>query len=143
MMRPVSPAAMPASMACCESMPWPLWPSPTKMLPSGAVMTAFGWLKCISSFPAWPATPSDISSSPEGLNLCTCWPLVFASLLLKSVTQTLPSLSTWMPCGVTMTPAPMLARTAPVLRSNLKIGATELVSQLMPGPPAEPDPHRS
>src|SRR6188474_2787167 len=43
-----------------------------------------------------------------------------------------------MPCGVTITPLPKFARTAPVLRSNLKIGSTGLVSQSTAPPPAPP-----
>src|SRR3954467_9195625 len=51
-----------------------------------------------------------------------------------------------MPCGVTITPLPKFASTAPVLRSNLKIGSTALVSQSTgppPAPPPAPAPQRS
>ena len=51
--------------------------------------------------------------------------------------------ATWIPCGMTMTPAPKFARTAPVLRSNLKIGSTGLMSQLVPPPLNWPEPQRS
>jgi hypothetical protein len=37
----------------------------------------------------------------------------------------------------------MLASISPVFLSNLKIGATGLLSQLTPGPPADPEPQRS
>ena len=64
------------------------------------------------------------SFSPFGLNLWTWCPFVPALLPEKSATHTLPSLSTEMPCGVTITPLPKFASTAPVLRSNLKTGST-------------------
>src|SRR5262245_41834014 len=51
-----------------------------------------------------------------------------------------------MPWGVTITPLPKFARTAPVLRSNLKTGSTGLVSQSTGPPPAPapaPAPQRS
>src|SRR5262245_1859198 len=86
------------------------------------------------------------SFSPFGLNLWTWCPFVPALLPEKSATHTLPSLSTEMPCGVTMTPLPMLASTAPVLRSNLNTGSTLLVSQSTgppPAPPPAPAPQRS
>src|SRR5262245_58310743 len=86
------------------------------------------------------------SFSPFGLNLWTWCPFVPALLPEKSATHTLPSLSTEMPWGVTITPLPKFASTAPVLRSNLKIGSTELVSQSTvppPAPPAAGAPHRS
>ena len=105
------------------------------MLPSGPVMTSFGWLNWFGPEPGCPGVPSDISSSPSGLNLCTWCPLVPSALPTKSVTQTLLSASTWMPCGVTMTPPPKFASTSPVWRSNLKIGSTGLLSQLTGTPP--------
>jgi hypothetical protein len=86
------------------------------------------------------------SFSPFGLNLWTWCPFVPALFPEKSATQTLPSLSTEMPCGVTITPLPKFASTAPVLRSNLKIGSTALVSQSTappPAPPAAAAPQRS
>ena len=49
------------------------------------------------------------------------------------------SSSTWMPWGVTNTPAPKAAKSSPVLRSYLTIGSTRLVSH----PPSRPPPHRS
>src|ERR1044072_7422127 len=48
-----------------------------------------------------------------------------------------------MPCGVTMTPLPKFASTLPVLRSNLKIGSTMVLSQSTGPPPAVPAPQRS
>src|SRR6478735_566749 len=116
------------------------------MLPSGPTTTSFGWLNCPSALPGFPAVPRLRSFSPFGLNLWTWWPLVPALLPEKSATQTLPSLSTEMPCGVTITPLPKFASTAPVLRSNLKIGSTGVVSQSTgppPAPPPAPAPQRS
>jgi hypothetical protein len=47
----------------------------------------------------------------------------------KSAIHTLPCLSKAMPCGLTMTPLPKFASTAPVFRSNLKMGSNgELTS---------------
>src|SRR5262245_20326470 len=48
-----------------------------------------------------------------------------------------------MPCGVTMRPLPKFASTSPVLRSNLKIGSTGLVSQLTRSSASAPAPQRS
>src|SRR5215469_2917918 len=48
-----------------------------------------------------------------------------------------------MPCGVTITPFPKLASTAPVVRSNLKIGSSGVLSQSTGPPPAVPAPQRS
>ena len=59
------------------------------------------------------------------------------------MTQTFPSLSTWIPCGVTNRSAPKFASTSPVFRSNLKIGSTGLVSQFTLPPDAVPAAHRS
>src|SRR6185503_3251621 len=47
-----------------------------------------------------------------------------------SVTQTLPSRSTWMPCGKPNCPRPKLASSLPLLRSNLRIGSTFEPAQL-------------
>src|SRR5262245_19247127 len=108
------------------------------MLPSGPTMTSLGWLNWPSALPRLPAMPRLNSFFPCGLNLWTWYPLVPALLPEKSATHTLPSLSTEMPWGVTITPLPKFARTAPVLRSNLKIGSTGLVSQSTAPPPAPP-----
>ncbi len=116
------------------------------MLPSGPMTTSFGWLNWPSALPGLPAMPRLSSFSPLGLNLWTWCPLVPALLPAKSATQTLPWESSAMPCGVTMTPLPILASTAPVLRSNLKTGSTGLLSQSTgppPAPPAAPAPQRS
>src|SRR6185369_15015291 len=116
------------------------------MLPSGPTMTSLGWLNWPFALPRLPAMPRLRSFSPCGLNLWTWYPRVPALLPEKSATHTLPSLSTEMPCGVTMTPLPKFASTAPVLRSNLKIGSTGLVSQSTappPAPHAAPAPQRS
>ena len=113
------------------------------MLPSGPTTTSFGWLNWPSALPGFPAMPRLISFSPFGLNLCTWWPLVPSLLPAKSAIHTLPCLSTWMPCGVTMMPLPKLASTAPVRRSNLKTGSTGLLSQSTGPPPAVPALQRS
>src|SRR5258706_12731507 len=108
------------------------------MLPSGPMMTSLGWLNWPSAFPGLPALPRLSNFSPFWLNLWTCCPFVPALFPEKSATHTLPSLSTEMPCGVTITPLPKFASTAPVLRSNLKTGSTTLVSQSTAPPPAPP-----
>ena len=76
------------------------------MSPFGAVITSHGWLSWPGPLPGTPASPSRSRTSPSGLNLITWCPLVPASFPAKSVAQTLPSLSTWKPCGVTNSPAP-------------------------------------
>ena len=48
-----------------------------------------------------------------------------------------------MPWGLTKTPAPKLASTSPLFRSNLKIGSTGLLSQLTGTPALELAPQRS
>ena len=68
---------------------------------------------------------------------------LFAALKVGGTVEYEP---TEMPWGVTITPLPKFARTAPVLRSNLKIGSTGLVSQSIgppPAPAAAPAPQRS
>ena len=89
MMRPVEPSGC---LAFC-----PLCPSETKMSPFGAVITSQGSLNRPGSLPRTPGCPSAISTSPSGLNLMTWCPL--SSVPCESVTQTLPSASTWMPWG--------------------------------------------
>src|SRR5580765_1540464 len=113
------------------------------MLPSGPTTTSLGWLNWPSALPALPATPRLRSFSPFGLNLCTWCPLVPCLLAAKSAIHTLPSLSTEIPCGVTITPLPKLASTLPVCRSNLKRGSTGVLSQSTGPPPAVPAPQRS
>ena len=113
------------------------------MLPSGPTTTSLGWLNWPSALPGLPAMPRLSSFSPFGLNLWTWCPLVPSLLPAKSAIHTLPSLSTWMPCGVTITPLPKFASTLPVWRSNLKTGSTGLLSQSTGPPPAVPAPQRS
>ena len=93
------------------------------MSPLGAMTTSHGWLNWPGPRPATPASPRRINSSPSGLNLITWWPLVPSSLPSQSVTHTLPSPSTWKPCGVTNRPAPKLVMTSPVWRLNLNTGS--------------------
>src|SRR5262247_2858354 len=104
------------------------WPSATKMSPLGAVTTPAGDLKWYSSSPPTPGSPSVISSCPSGLNLRTTWPALTPALAAvataasapESVAHTLPSRSTWRPCGQMNIWAPKLFTTLP-LGSNLKI----------------------
>src|SRR6266700_1902579 len=56
--------------------------------------------------PLTPALPIFSSTLPSGENLMTCMPL--PSLDWKSAAQTLPSLSTPMPCALANCPAPKL-----------------------------------
>ena len=113
------------------------------MLPSGPVTTSLGWLNWPSALPGLPAVPRLRSFSPFGLNLWTWCPLVPCLLPAKSAIHTFPCASTWMPCGVTITPLPKFASTLPVRRSNLKIGSTGVLSQSTGPPPAVPAPQRS
>src|ERR1700752_4800264 len=114
------------------------------MLPSGALTTSLGSVNASGGFPALPGVPSCSSTLPSGLNLMTVCPLPAESgncLSSASVadrastTQTLPSLSTSMPCGQRICPAPKLLITFP-LGSNLTIGSTF-------EPAHELAPHRS
>ena len=86
----------------------PPCPSATKISPFGAVATSDGMLKASGPSPATPGLPSVNRTLPSWLNLTTTWP--FPSLPCPSVTHTLPSRSTWMPCGSTNMPAPKLFR---------------------------------
>src|SRR5713101_4838864 len=94
-------------------------PSPTKISPFGATKTADGALNSSGPLPATPTLPSVSNTLPSGLNLKTWWP--FPSLPRPSVTHTLPSRSTWMPCGKSSSPAPKLFTSLPD-ESNLRIG---------------------
>src|SRR6267378_3274692 len=96
------------------------------MLPSGPTTTSLGWLNWPSAFPGLPAMPRLSSFSPFGLNLWTWCPFVPALFPEKSAIHTLPPLSTEIPCGVTITPLPKFASTAPP-----------------PAPPAAGAPQRS
>src|SRR5512143_3348341 len=97
-----------------------------------------------------------MSSLPSGLNLKIWWPLFTAGagvagaaprppavlsparppplrppppVHAQSVTHTLPSRSTWIPCGAIRSPAPKCATTVPV-ESNFRIGSRLEVAQL-------------
>ena len=127
MMRPVEPGG---GFAFC-----PLWPSDTKIDPSGAVITSHGSLKKVpGSLFRTPGSPSVISTSPSGENFTTICPL--SSVPWESVIQTSPSSSTWIPCGSTKSPAPKLARISPVSRWNLNTGSTRFSAH----PPASAIP---
>src|SRR5262245_32892799 len=89
------------------------WPSATKMSPFGATATSDGELNSSLPEPATPALPSVSSTAPVGLNLMTWCPLSLAFDPCASVTQTLPSRSTSMPCGKTNLPAPKLLTSLP------------------------------
>ena len=88
-----------------------------------------------------PGVPIVSSSLPCGLNFSTVWPLpaAFGNLAISagvaeraSTTQTLPCLSTSMPCGHMMRPAPNCATTLPD-GSSLTIGFTvEPAQELLP-----------
>src|SRR5215510_6831147 len=118
------------TMRALESPPCP---SATKMSPFGAVTTSLGRLNVSGPSPATPALPSVISTFPSGLNLNTWWPL--PSLPVASLAQTLPSRSTWKPCGWVNIPSPNIFKTLPE-GSSLMIGAKLDPVQLVP-------PHRS
>ena len=119
--------------------------SATKMLPSAAIATSFGSVNAFGGAPAVPGVPSVSSTLPCGLNLMTVWPFpaAFGNFLSSSAlaerastTQTLPCLSTSIPCGHRISPAPKLATTLPA-GSSLTIGFTsepahELVPQRSP-----------
>src|SRR5262249_11436539 len=96
--------------------------------PFGAVTTSQGSLRALGGSPASPGLPSVSRTLPSGLNLTTVWPFPFASgnfwssscvAARASVTQTLPSLSTWIPCGNTNIPPPKLFTNFPD-ESNLR-----------------------
>src|SRR5262249_40521154 len=83
----------------------------------GSVTTSVGSVRASGGFPLTPGFPSVISTLPSGLNLTTTLPFgsspgnfasVSALVTLASVTHTLPSRSTWMPCGHTNIPPPKL-----------------------------------
>src|SRR4030095_7024175 len=102
------------------------------MLPSGATSTSFGSVNFDGGSPASPGVPSVISNLPCGENFNTVWPLAFHSgnfasscgvAERASATQILPCLSTSMPCGQRICPAPKLATTLP-FGSSLTIGST-------------------
>src|SRR2546422_51563 len=80
------------------AVPPPLCPSATKMSPFGAIATSVGRSNSSRPGPATPGLPSDIKSFPSGLNFNTCWP--FPGTAPLSATQTLPSLSTVILCGL-------------------------------------------
>src|SRR5436190_19540414 len=114
------------------------------MLPSGAMTTSLGSVKAFGGAPVLPGVPSTISTFPSGLNLVTVFPLfaqsgnVFNSSAVgtrASTTQTLPCLSTSIPCGHRIWPAPNILRMLP-FESNLMIGSTFEPAQ-------EFEPHRS
>src|SRR6476659_5214152 len=112
------------------------------MLPSGAMTTSLGSVNALGGAPALPGVPRTSSTLPSGLNLVTEFPLFaqsgncFSSSAVgtrASTTQTLPCLSTSMPCGHRIWPAPNILRMLP-FESNLMIGSTfdpahELVPQ--------------
>jgi hypothetical protein len=81
------------------------------MSPLGANAIALGWLK-FAPDPLTPAVPNLSKTFPSGENLNTCWPL--PSFAWPSVTQTLPSASIAMPCGITINPPPKLCSSLPV-----------------------------
>ena len=78
--------------------------------------TSLGELKCVLSLPETPGVPSVINTLPLELNLTTWCPRLPAGAragATASVTQTLPSRSTSMPCGQMNIPPPKLATTLP------------------------------
>ena len=91
------------------------------MSPFSATTTPVGPLKCFSSAPATPASPSRISTLPSALNFQTWWPMPFLKPAsprrspagAPSVTQTLPSRSMKNPCGKLSSPLPKLATIFP------------------------------
>src|SRR5687768_5138316 len=99
------------------------------MSPFGATATAFGCQKYSGSRPP-PALPSVIRTLPSGLNLMTWCPFVLSRVapfcapraLDQSVTQMLPSRSTYRPCGTWTIPAPNDRTTFP-LASNFITGS--------------------
>src|SRR5262245_30555315 len=97
------------------------------MSPFDATATSDGWLKVSLSLPVTPALPRVRSCFPSGLNLITWWPL--PSLPRASVTQTLPSGSTWMPWGNTKRPPAKLFTSLPSasnLRSTARLESPQL-----------------
>jgi hypothetical protein len=115
------------------------------MSPFGVVITSLGSRNVSVPRAPTPDLPNCRSTFPSGLNFVTVCPLPLASgnfassaslAARPSVIQTLPSRSTWMPCGKMNWPRPKLASTLPVLRSNFRIGSTLEPAQLFA-------PHRS
>ena len=70
-----------------------------------------------------------MSSSPSGENLSTVLPVVVAIDRHASVTQTLPSWSTSIPCGHAIRPAPKLRSRFPSL-SKSRMGSTSESTQV-------------
>src|SRR6267142_5802674 len=108
----------------------PPWPSATKMSPLGASTTSVGELNASGPLPVEPGLPSVRTTLPSALYLTTVWPLPTtrgSSFFTPgpdtaSVTQMLPSLPTYNPCGQTIVPAPQLLRYLPDL-SILMMGS--------------------
>src|SRR5215470_3383890 len=82
-----------------------------------SVTTAVGSVRDSGGFPRTPGFPNIIRTLPSGLNLITTLPFLpsLGKFLRssedgarESVTHTLPSLSTWTPCGHTNSPPPKL-----------------------------------
>ena len=131
----------PTASGVGSSMNCALCDSETKMLPSGAITTSFGSVKAAGGAPVLPPVPSTSSTLPSGLNLVTVFPLFaqsgnfFNSSVVgtrESTTQTFPCLSTSMPCGQRIWPAPNIFRMLP-FESNLMIGSTvEPAHELLP-----------
>src|SRR6478672_7065897 len=78
--------------------------------------------------PVTPGLPNVISTLPSLLNLMTVWPLPPSATV--SETHTLPSRSTWKPCGSLTVPLPNLICILP-LGSNFMIGSSVEPRQLL------------
>src|ERR1700704_1732676 len=104
----------------------PPCPSATKLSQFGAVTRADGALNSSGPLPGVFGLPRVSSTLPSGVNLNTWWPL--PPRPRPSATQTLPSPSTWMPCGNSSSPAPKLFSSFPD-ESNFRIGSSLEPSQ--------------
>ena len=120
------------------------WPSVTKMSPLGATATPVGRLNVSGPFPAAPAWPIVISTSPRRLSLNTWWPIgspakgppaaragipSTVSSPFASVAHTCPSGSTVKPWGKANIPPPRLASSRPD-GANCRIGGSERPTQV-------------
>ena len=114
------------------------------MSPLGATATPVGRLNVSGPFPATPAPPIVISTSPVGLSLNTWWPICSpakgpsaaragipstVSSPFASVAHRFPSGSTVKPCGNANIPPPRLASSRPD-GANCRIGGSERPTQV-------------
>ena len=107
----------------------PRCPSDTQMSPSGETTTPDGPLKCDSSSPQTPASPSRMTTSPCWFSFSTWWPMPMLSPSAArrspcdppSVTHRKPSWSRKKPWGKAKSPAPKLSTRLPS-RSNFMMG---------------------